>query len=233
MVVLWGVLIVTLIALAIAMAYYRVMHPGVMVLGSGDTRIACVGDSITYGLGVLGRRRRKSYPACLLSLLGSRYTLINYGVSDQSLLSNSDKPYFSERTGKKAWNPDADIVLFMLGSNDSKIINWNPEAFRKELGDTLRHYRALGVKHLFVMSPPKIFTSHPGKKSCNEEILHSELRPIVACVAKEQDIPCIDLYAVTLQHSEWFPDTIHPNGKGNLAIAEEILKALKQSGAVE
>lgn len=39
-----------------AAVYYRVMNPAIMTVGNGPIRIACVGDSITYGMGVLERR---------------------------------------------------------------------------------------------------------------------------------------------------------------------------------
>lgn len=229
----WGALIVIGAGFFVAAAaYYRVMNPSIMTLGTGPIRIACVGDSITYGMGVLGRRRKWSYPGCLIRLLGNQYTVINYGLSDRSLLSSSDKPYFSEKIGKAAWNSDADILLLMLGSNDSKRINWAPAQFRSELRETLQHYQQKDIKDLFILIPPKVFTKHPGKTSCNEQILRDELRPVVYAVAQECGVPCIDLYAVTREHREWFPDTIHPNSAGNLAIAKKIMDTLKDSGAL-
>lgn len=221
------------VAAAGAAVYYRVMNPAIMTLGNGPVRIACVGDSITYGMGVLGRRARWSYPGCLIRLLGSEYSAINYGLIDRSLLSTSDKPYFAEKIGKAAWNTEADILLLMLGSNDSKLINWNPEQFRKELLQTIHHYQGQGIEKLFVMIPPKVFTKHPGKSSCNERVLQESLRPIVRSVAQECGVVCIDLYNLTQEHRAWFPDTIHPNRAGNMAIAEKIADTLKASGALE
>lgn len=229
---LLGILIGAGAAAAGAAVYYRVMNPSIMTLGNGPVRIACVGDSITYGMGVLGRRVQWSYPGCLIRLLGSEYSAINYGLCDRSLLSTSDKPYFAEEIGKAAWNTEADILLLMLGSNDSKLINWNPGQFRKEYLETIRHYQDRGIEKLFVMIPPKVFTKYPGKTSCNETVLEDSLRPIVRSVAQECGVVCIDLYNLTQEHRAWFPDTIHPNKAGNLAIAEKIADTLKASGAL-
>lgn len=229
---LWGILAAGVLAAAGAAAYHRVMNPKIMEVGSGPVRIACVGDSITYGLGVLGQRRRWSYPACLVQLLGEEYRAINYGLTDRSLLSDSDKPYFAEPMGKDAWNAEAEILLLMLGSNDSKLINWDAEKFYQEYLETLRHYQSRGIKALFVMLPPKIYTKHPGRTSCNEQVLAQEVRPLVSRAAAKCGVPCIDLYAVTQGHSAWFPDTIHPSKAGNLAIAAEIEKALRTSGVL-
>src|ERR1017187_8508802 len=60
-------------------------------------RVACVGDSITYGFGIADREHQ-SYPAQLGALLGSDWDARNYGVSGATLLKAGGAPY---------WNQDA------------------------------------------------------------------------------------------------------------------------------
>src|SRR5438477_7762110 len=86
-------------------------------------RVACVGDSITYGAG-LEHRETNSYPANLGRLLGSRFEVRNFGVSGATLLKKGDKPYWSfpEFTALNAFAPDA--IVLKLGTNDSKPQNW-------------------------------------------------------------------------------------------------------------
>ena len=55
-------------------------------------RVACVGNSITYGA-YIENRDRDSYPAVLGQMLGKGYEVRNYGVSAHTLLSKGDHPY--------------------------------------------------------------------------------------------------------------------------------------------
>ncbi len=55
-------------------------------------RIACVGDSITFGARV-PERQRWTYPA----VLGERYDVRHFGVSARTLLSAGDHPYVNEK----------------------------------------------------------------------------------------------------------------------------------------
>ncbi|MDQ3332921.1 MAG: GDSL-type esterase/lipase family protein, partial [Planctomycetota bacterium] len=60
----------------------------------GVTRVACVGDSITFGSGVADREKN-SYPAVLDTLLGESYDVRNFGVSGATLQKRGDKPYWT------------------------------------------------------------------------------------------------------------------------------------------
>src|SRR5690606_38894849 len=51
-------------------------------------KVACVGDSITAGLGIADPGTQ-SYPAQLQALLGSGYTVQNYGDSGRTLMKNT------------------------------------------------------------------------------------------------------------------------------------------------
>src|ERR1019366_2422176 len=50
-------------------------------------RVACVGDSITFGYGL-----QQSYPATLGHWLGTNYDVRNFGVSATTLLHRGDFP---------------------------------------------------------------------------------------------------------------------------------------------
>ena len=63
---------------------------------SSQTRIACVGDSITYGA-TIKDKNHDSYPAQLGSLLGRKYTVKNFGASGYTLQESCDRPYRSHK----------------------------------------------------------------------------------------------------------------------------------------
>ena len=57
-------------------------------------KVACVGDSITYGHGL--NQSTESYPVVLAARLGAGHTVQNFGVSGTTLLKNGDHPYWDE-----------------------------------------------------------------------------------------------------------------------------------------
>ena len=85
----------------------------------GPIRVACVGDSITYGSGV-ENREQNAYPAVLGRLLGERYEVRNFGVGGATLQKRGDKPYWSLDAYKDVTLFKPHIVVIKLGTNDSK-----------------------------------------------------------------------------------------------------------------
>ena len=59
-------------------------------------RIACVGNSITYGAGI-ANRDRDSYPSVLGQMLGKGYDVRNFGYSARVMLMKGDYPYMQTR----------------------------------------------------------------------------------------------------------------------------------------
>lgn len=223
------ILLIAILLLGVAAFIYKsIMWPEVMKIGDGPIHISCVGDSITFGQGVFMHRRQWSYQAFLAGILGGEYTFFNYGLSNRTLLPVGNDYYFKEKIGKIAWNAKADILIFMLGTNDSKRVLWDGEQFEKEYMNVIEHYKQMRCfQQICIMIPPKVFDVHPGKKGCNTFIIEENVAPIVRRVAEACEVDLIDLYALTRNHSEWFPDKLHPNKDGNRAIAEEIAKHIR------
>lgn len=80
-------------------------------------RLACVGDSITQGDGLAAD---DSYPSQLQALLGEEWKVGNFGVSGRTLLKKGDHPYWTESAYQKALEFEPDVVIIMLGTNDTK-----------------------------------------------------------------------------------------------------------------
>ena len=59
-------------------------------------RVACIGNSITYGARIKNRNR-DSYPSVLGRMLGDGYWVKNFGVSARTLLNKGDHPYMKEK----------------------------------------------------------------------------------------------------------------------------------------
>ena len=89
-----------------------------------DTRIkvACVGDSITAGAFSSGPNF--TYPGQLQKVLDKsfpgKYYVQNLGASGATLLMSGDSPYWKRPEYAKFVKQQWDIVVIMLGTNDSK-----------------------------------------------------------------------------------------------------------------
>lgn len=202
-----------------------VMNPSVLILGQGAIKIAAVGDSLTYGYG-LENRQQDAYPSILLELLGSHYQVANYGLSGRSLLSTSDYPYLKEKNAQQSLESDADIVIIMIGSNDSRAAYWNKEQFIKEYRDLVKGYIKLPSQpEVFILAPPYVPTSRFG---LNNEVIRDEIQQIVEDVAAELGVHFINLYPVTEGHPEYYSDGLHLTPLGNRVIAKAIFSALRE-----
>lgn len=121
-------------------------HPFALVvplqLVGGGTRekivkIACVGNSITYGSGIKNQFQN-SYPGLLSQLLGEGYDVRNFGISGRVLLNKGDRPYMHEQKFRDLLAFQPDIVTIKLGTNDSKPWNWRyGKDFKKDLTEML------------------------------------------------------------------------------------------------
>lgn len=191
-------------------------------------QIACVGDSITYGAGVLNTRAKDSYPAYLQKKLGDSVQVLNYGFGGRCAGGNSDYPYVKEKFYELSKDAKADCYILMLGTNDSKSFNWEEARYREDLAAFIDAYKNLGNKpRVIVMYPPKAFPY--GKKNevqffIRNEIIEGKIHRIVADVTRMKNVETVDLFKLTEDHPEWFSDGVHPNALGNEKIADCLAK---------
>jgi lysophospholipase L1-like esterase len=184
-------------------------------------RVACVGDSITFGLGVEGRSTNH-YPAVLGRLLGPRFETRNFGVSGATMLKQGDRPYWKRRELRAADAYAPHVVVLELGTNDAKPHNWRRGAhFEHDVRAMIEHFRALPPRpKLWLCLPPPVFDPS------FERVLSQEIRPRLRKVAAEAGVPLIDLYGLFRDAPELFPDRVHPNAAGARLIARAVRAAL-------
>jgi lysophospholipase L1-like esterase len=197
-------------------------------LNASDTlRVACVGNSITYGHGI-ANRSTDSYPAVLQQLMGKGYQVKNYGFSGRTCLLKGDYPYMKETMYREAleWHPD--IVIIKLGTNDSKPYNWKYQAdFPKDLNRMVRSFKKLPSK-------PRVYLCYPAKVykpawNISDSVIHYGVIPYVKRVARANRLTVIDLYSATSNRPDLFPDGVHPNEAGAKVIAETVAKVLQKA----
>ena len=99
------------------------LAPASLAVEKEKIKVACIGNSITFGAG-LSNQARDSYPAVLGQMLGSGYDVRNFGVSGTTVLSSGDSPYINTRVYKQVLDFQPDIIFIKFGTNDSKGGNW-------------------------------------------------------------------------------------------------------------
>lgn len=187
-------------------------------------KVACIGNSITFGSGIPDRPR-DSYPAQLGSMLGDQWEVRNFGVGGRTMLKKGDFPYWNEEawTEAKAFLPD--VVIIKLGTNDTKPQNWK---FSTEF---LSDGRAMVGELKNLPSHPVIFLCKPvpayaGRWGINDSIIQHGILPAIERLAKEEKLQVIDLYSALKGRGNLFPDQIHPNAEGAGLMAQCIAKKL-------
>ena len=198
------------------------------------SHIACVGDSVTYGC-TLPLFFRQRYPAILQQLLGNDVQVAAFGVNDRTLQSTGNKPYRKEKAFIQSKAFDPDTVIILLGTNDSKDINWiSAEAFLAQYKELLNEYRATPANpRILICTPPCAFK--PVNRFfyvTNDARLDRvpEVAELVRRVAKDESCELVDLYSLTGGRRNLFgPDGLHPSPAGAKAIACEICSVLEKS----
>ena len=184
---------------------------------SEPVRVACVGDSITYGHGIKDRLH-DAYPGVLSSMLGEKYDVRNFGVSGTTTMTGTDMPYVNEQAYKDALEFNPQIVTIKLGTNDSKPYNWKEqEHFKQDLKTLIESFRALPSKPKIWLCLPVPAYGHAW--SINDSVIYNGVIPYIREVAQEEDLPLIDLNTPFQGKRQYFPDTIHPNEEGERMIA--------------
>ena len=189
-------------------------------------KVACIGDSITFGSGVKDRKNN-CYPVQLQKILGEKYEVKNFGVSGRTLLKKGDHPIWKEKAYKNALAMNPNIVVIKLGTNDTKPQNWKHKAdFKSDLEAMVKELQSLPSKPaVFLCKPVPVYKTRWG---INSKDLTEGVIPIVESVAKEMRLTVIDLHAALSNKAEMFPDKIHPNAAGAKVMAETVAKVIKK-----
>jgi acyl-CoA thioesterase I len=205
-------------------------------------RVACVGDSITFGAG-LKDRDHESYPYWLGRWMGPGYDVRNFGRSGATLLQKGDLPYVKQRQHDEAVAFKPDIVIIMLGTNDSKhhggglppnddvAQNWQYKAdYVPDYEALIAEFRAANpAAKIYVCDPTPCF---PGRWGIDDSTIRHEVIPLVHQVARRCHAKIINLYKPFEGKADLFPDTVHPNAEGAKLMAAVVYHALTGKTAV-
>ena len=188
-------------------------------------KVACVGNSITYGYR-LENREKECYPSVLGEMLGEGYEVGNFGINSRTLLYKGDLPYVKEKIFRKALAFRPDIVVIKLGTNDTKPQNWKHAGeFEKDLNAMIDAFSNLETKPKIYLCYPCPFYQLDGR-GINEDRIFNGVIPIIRKVARERGLPEIDMHTALSDRPQFFPDKLHPNADGARAMAEAAAKKI-------
>jgi len=198
-------------------------------VGSAATKVACVGNSITYGYG-LEDSSIHNYSTVLQDSLGSNYTVTNYGVSSQTMLKNTNASYWNCGEIPVVRSTLPNIIIIELGTNDCKPDYWNTlkAQFETDYISMIDTFANLSSKPAIwiCLQPP----ANNSSWSILDTTIKSQINPKIKEVALTKGVNMIDLYTeLNKGRWNWFlsTDTVHLNVTGIKKMAAYIYNLMK------
>mmetsp|Transcript_105027 Transcript_105027/g.234424 ORF Transcript_105027/g.234424 Transcript_105027/m.234424 type:complete len:251 (+) Transcript_105027:72-824(+) len=186
-------------------------------------RVVCLGDSITYGLGLEPHRDRDCYPSILQRLLGCGFSVHNCGVSGCSASDTSDAPCRQTVAYKRALALRPDALVILLGTNDCIPSNWARGGFAVGLRSIFEDFATAVAQPpvLLLCTPPPLFIGEPYVAQ------HGPLVQELMAVAGEAGVEVLELHRAMADEGLFF-DGVHPNCEGARRLAEEVAVILQK-----
>ena len=191
-------------------------------------KLACLGDSITAGMGV---KKEDCWVSRSAKTLDRKAEVGNFGVSARCLLFKGDRPITREKAYQDALAFKPDMLLIGLGTNDSKKVNWShKDDFVNNYKEIITEFRKQNPKlKVYCLLP--IPSQEAREGGISRECIEKEIIPLIRQVAKSTKSRVIDLNKVMKDKGGLLVDGVHPNAEGHALMAEHILLVLKGKAA--
>ena len=190
-------------------------------------KVACVGNSVTYGHGIEDREKN-SYPTQLQRMLGERYEVVNFGKSGATLLRRGHCPYNEQEEYKAALDFAADRVVIHLGLNDTDPRDWPNyrDDFTKDYLALIDAFRQANPKcKIWICRLTPISHRHTRFKSGTRD-WYWQIQQNIEDIATLANTGLIDLQAGLYDRPDLLPDALHPTAEGAGIIARTVCQAL-------
>lgn len=207
--------------------YSLLVMLSVTAFAQKQIKVACVGNSITYGSGI-ANPEADSYPSQLRKMLGSSYVVGNFGKPGATLLNRGHRPYVQQEEFKKALAFAGDIVVIHLGVNDTDPRNWPNyrDFFVKDYLALIDSFRVVNPKsRIIIARMTPIANAHPRFESGTRD-WHGEIQLAIENVAKCAGVQLMDFYEALYPYPSFFADAAHPNEKGAAILAKTVYAAI-------
>lgn len=188
-------------------------------------KIVCVGDSITEGCGAT--TPHMSYPSILRSRLDEgSFEVVNLGVGGRTMMRKGDFPYWNEDKFQEALASQADTIVLMLGTNDSKSYQWDESAFEQDYVDMVTEFQKMeSSPAIWLMVPPPLYRD--GTIDMKQSVINEHYPQKIPEIAARCSIPSnkvINLFdalggGALANPNYLLDDACHPNDFGYFHIA--------------
>lgn len=190
-------------------------------------KVACVGNSITYGY-TLPDRETNAYPAKLQKMLGDDYVVGNFGKSGATLLNKGHRPYMQQEEYHKAIDFAGDIVVIHLGINDTDPRDWPNyrDFFIQDYRALIDSFRVANSRcRILIARLTPIADRHPRFESGTRD-WHDEIQLAIENIAKYAGVQLIDFHAPLYPYPFMLPDAVHPNVEGAEILAKIVYEGI-------
>lgn len=186
-------------------------------------KVACVGNSITYGSGV-ANREVNAYPVKLQGMLGEEYEVGNFGKPGATLLNKGHRPYTQQQEYKDAIAFAGDIVVIHLGINDTDPRNWPnyQDEFIEDYRSLIQSFREANPKARFLIARMTPLSDRHWRYESGTRDWHEQIQEAIACVARAEGIQMINFFEPLHPYPFILEDNIHPNAEGAEMLAKIV-----------
>ncbi len=198
--------------------------PPVWPEGAVTVTVACVGDSLTYGMGT-DDPAKQSYPARLGRITGPwRFETERYGHSGATVDYDNTLAYAATEEYADSLDTRAELVLLMLGTNDT-LFSQHRDVFPQDYERMVRTYLDLPQHpRVILLLPPHFFNDGPGFADPSKNL--EEIIGMEKDVAAKLGLSTIDVYGFTEGRFELSKDGIHFTPEGYRLLAEFLYEEL-------
>ena len=198
-----------------------------VALAQEKIKVACVGNSITYGTGV-ENREVNAYPVKLQKMLGEGYVVGNFGKPGATLLNKGHRPYVQQQEYKDALAFAGDIVVIHLGINDTDPRNW--PNYRDEFIDDYRSlmndFRKVNPDVRFLIARMTPLSHRHRRFESGTRDWHAEIQQAIECVAKAEKVQLIDFHEPLYPYPYILRDAVHPDAEGAEMLAKTVYEGI-------
>ena len=190
-------------------------------------KVACIGNSITYGYG-LPDRATQSYPVQLQKMLGESYQVENFGKSGATLLNKGHRPYMQQDEYHRAIDFAGDIVVIHLGINDTDPRDWPDyrDFFVKDYIALIDSFRVANPEaRIMIARLTPIADRHPRFLSGTRD-WHGEIQLAIENVARYAGVQLIDFHKPLYPYPFMLTDAVHPDPEGAFVLAQTVHSAI-------
>lgn len=199
----------------------------IVLFAQKPVKVACVGNSITYGSGIADREK-DSYPVKLQQMLGDKYLVDNFGKPGATLLNKGHRPYMQQKEFKDALAFAGDIVVIHLGINDTDPRNWPNyrDYFINDYRALIDSFRVVNPQcRVLIARLTPIADRHPRFESGTRD-WHDEIQLAIDNIAKYANVQLIDFHEPLYPYPYLLPDAVHPNAEGAAILAKTVYEGI-------